>query len=221
MLLPRQVKISSILLYLIWVHIRRCAPGAHCNNTTGLCFAIPVRGQSHCAFYFLVLWSTVVNVHAPLGQISPRAQSWLQTSCDAECGCLFAHLDSTGSWLTYVLYMYISIMPSTTPFTILLYTLYPAISFLIETGALLHFPDTSHGLCTLYFLCPVWLSECLERIMHLKSSRSVARNGVIRTEDLRVRIGTGKLVKTGVWECYWWYDFLWWYLWWCLCRCCW
>lgn len=62
-----------------------------------------------------------------------------------------------------------------------------AISFLIETGTLLHFPDTSHGLCTLYFLCPVWLSECLERIVHLKSSRSVARNGVIRAEDLRVR----------------------------------
>lgn len=62
----------------------------------------------------------------------------------------------------------------------------PAISFLIETGTLLHFPDTSHGLRTLYFLCPVWLSECLERIMHLKSSRSLARNGVIRTEDLRV-----------------------------------
>lgn len=64
----------------------------------------------------------------------------------------------------------------------------PAISFLIETGTLLHFPDTSHGLCTLYFLCPVWLSECLERIMHLKSSRSVARNGVIRAEDLRVSL---------------------------------
>ncbi|XP_029946629.1 leucine-rich repeat serine/threonine-protein kinase 1 isoform X3 [Salarias fasciatus] len=61
-----------------------------------------------------------------------------------------------------------------------------AISFLIETGTLLHFPDTSHGLCTLYFLCPVWLSECLQRIMHLKSSRSVARNGVIRAEDLRL-----------------------------------
>lgn len=63
-----------------------------------------------------------------------------------------------------------------------------ALSFLIETGTLLHFPDTSHGLCTLYFLCPVWLSECLERILHLKSSRSVARNGVIRAEDLRVRL---------------------------------
>lgn len=62
----------------------------------------------------------------------------------------------------------------------------PAIGFLIETGALLHFPDTSHGLCTLYFLCPVWLSECLERIMHLKSSQAVARNGVIQAEDLRV-----------------------------------
>ncbi|XP_029701634.1 leucine-rich repeat serine/threonine-protein kinase 1-like isoform X2 [Takifugu rubripes] len=67
-----------------------------------------------------------------------------------------------------------------------------AISFLIETGALLHFPDTSHGLCTLYFLCPVWLSECLERIMHLKSSRAVARNGVIQAEDLRMLlVGTG------------------------------
>lgn len=63
---------------------------------------------------------------------------------------------------------------------------HPAINFLIETGTLLHFPDTSHGLRTLYFLCPVWLSECLERIMHLKSSRSLARNGVIRAEDLRV-----------------------------------
>ncbi|KAM8762163.1 leucine-rich repeat serine/threonine-protein kinase 1 [Acanthopagrus schlegelii] len=67
-----------------------------------------------------------------------------------------------------------------------------AISFLIETGNLLHFSDTSHGLCTLYFLCPVWLSECLERIMHLKSSQSVARNGVIRVEDLRMLlVGTG------------------------------
>ncbi|KAM3876631.1 leucine-rich repeat serine/threonine-protein kinase 1 [Diretmus argenteus] len=67
-----------------------------------------------------------------------------------------------------------------------------AINFLIETGTLLHFPDTSHGLCTLYFLCPVWLSECLERIIHLKSSRSVARNGVIRAEDLRMLlVGTG------------------------------
>ncbi|XP_068587263.1 leucine-rich repeat serine/threonine-protein kinase 1 isoform X1 [Cebidichthys violaceus] len=72
-----------------------------------------------------------------------------------------------------------------------------AISFLIETGTLLHFPDTSHGLCTLYFLCPVWLSECLERIMHLKSSRSVARNGVIRAEDLRMLlVGTGFTSQT-------------------------
>ncbi|TDH16768.1 hypothetical protein EPR50_G00001400 [Perca flavescens] len=72
-----------------------------------------------------------------------------------------------------------------------------AISFLIETGTLLHFPDTSHGLCTLYFLCPVWLSECLERIMHLKSSRSVARNGVIRAEDLRMLlVGTGFTEQT-------------------------
>ncbi|XP_029977672.1 leucine-rich repeat serine/threonine-protein kinase 1-like isoform X3 [Sphaeramia orbicularis] len=67
-----------------------------------------------------------------------------------------------------------------------------AMGFLIETGTLLHFADTSHGLCMLYFLCPVWLSECLERIIHLKSSRSVARNGVIRAEDLRMlMVGTG------------------------------
>ncbi|XP_041640649.1 leucine-rich repeat serine/threonine-protein kinase 1 [Cheilinus undulatus] len=72
-----------------------------------------------------------------------------------------------------------------------------AISFLIETGTLLHFPDTSHGLCTLYFLCPVWLSECLERILHLKSSRSVARNGLIRAEDLRMLlVGTGFTEQT-------------------------
>ncbi|XP_039980323.1 leucine-rich repeat serine/threonine-protein kinase 1 isoform X2 [Xiphias gladius] len=72
-----------------------------------------------------------------------------------------------------------------------------AISFLIETGTLLHFPDTSHGLRTLYFLCPVWLSECLERIIHLKSSRSVARNGVIRAEDLRMLlVGTGFTQQT-------------------------
>ncbi|GLD46104.1 leucine-rich repeat serine/threonine-protein kinase 1 [Lates japonicus] len=69
--------------------------------------------------------------------------------------------------------------------------------FLIETGTLLHFSDTSHGLCTLYFLCPVWLSECLERIIHLKSSRSVARNGVIRAEDLRMLlVGTGFTQQT-------------------------
>ncbi|CAF95957.1 unnamed protein product, partial [Tetraodon nigroviridis] len=67
-----------------------------------------------------------------------------------------------------------------------------AINFLIESGSLLHFPDTSHGLCTLYFLCPVWLSECLERITHLKSSHSVARNGVIQAEDLKMLlVGTG------------------------------
>ncbi|KAM6981427.1 leucine-rich repeat serine/threonine-protein kinase 1 isoform 2-T2 [Aplochiton taeniatus] len=72
-----------------------------------------------------------------------------------------------------------------------------AISFLIEMGTLLHFPDTSHGLCTLYFLCPVWLSECLERIIHLKSSRSVAHNGVIRAEDLRMLlVGTGFTQQT-------------------------
>ncbi|XP_076879110.1 leucine-rich repeat serine/threonine-protein kinase 1 isoform X2 [Brachyhypopomus gauderio] len=67
-----------------------------------------------------------------------------------------------------------------------------AISFLIETGTMLHFPDTSHGLCKLYFLDAVWLAECLERIVHLRSSRCVARNGVIRTEDLRMLlVGTG------------------------------
>uniref|UniRef100_A0AAY4E7H3 non-specific serine/threonine protein kinase n=1 Tax=Denticeps clupeoides TaxID=299321 RepID=A0AAY4E7H3_9TELE len=70
--------------------------------------------------------------------------------------------------------------------------LHTAINFLIETGTMLHFPDTSHGLCKLYFLDAVWLSECLERIIHLKSSRSVARNGVIRAEDLRMLlVGTG------------------------------
>ncbi|XP_068169115.1 leucine-rich repeat serine/threonine-protein kinase 1 isoform X2 [Antennarius striatus] len=72
-----------------------------------------------------------------------------------------------------------------------------AIKFLIETGTLLHFPDTSHGLCTLYFLCPVWLLECLERIMHLKSSRSIANNGVIRAEHLRMLlVGTGFTQQT-------------------------
>ncbi|XP_049321416.1 leucine-rich repeat serine/threonine-protein kinase 1 isoform X2 [Astyanax mexicanus] len=72
-----------------------------------------------------------------------------------------------------------------------------AISFLIETGSMLHFPDTSHGLCKLYFLDAVWLSECLERIIHLKSSRSVARNGVIRAEDLRMLlVGTGFTQQT-------------------------
>ncbi|KAM3625600.1 uncharacterized protein V6R79_014655 [Siganus canaliculatus] len=72
-----------------------------------------------------------------------------------------------------------------------------AISFLIETGTLLHFPDTSHGLCMLYFLCPVWLSECLQRIMHLKSSRCVARNGLIQTSDLRMLlVGTGFTPQT-------------------------
>ncbi|KAM6942768.1 leucine-rich repeat serine/threonine-protein kinase 1 [Xenentodon cancila] len=72
-----------------------------------------------------------------------------------------------------------------------------AISFLIETGTVLHFPDTSHGLCTLYFLCPVWLSGCLERIIHLKSTRSVARKGVIQAEDLRkLLMGTGFTQET-------------------------
>ncbi|XP_015424594.1 PREDICTED: LOW QUALITY PROTEIN: leucine-rich repeat serine/threonine-protein kinase 1 [Myotis davidii] len=72
-----------------------------------------------------------------------------------------------------------------------------AISFLIETGALLHFPDTSHGLRNLYFLDPIWLSECLQRIFSIKGSRSVAKNGVIRAEDLRLLlVGTGFTQQT-------------------------
>ncbi|EPQ10686.1 Leucine-rich repeat serine/threonine-protein kinase 1 [Myotis brandtii] len=72
-----------------------------------------------------------------------------------------------------------------------------AISFLIETGALLHFPDTSHGLRNLYFLDPIWLSECLQRIFNIKGSRSVAKNGVIRAEDLRLLlVGTGFTQQT-------------------------
>ncbi|XP_063781730.1 leucine-rich repeat serine/threonine-protein kinase 1 [Pseudophryne corroboree] len=72
-----------------------------------------------------------------------------------------------------------------------------AIGFLIETGTLLHFPDTSHGLRNLYFLDPVWLSECLERIINIKSSKSVATNGVIKAEDLRMLlVGTGFTKQT-------------------------
>lgn len=72
-----------------------------------------------------------------------------------------------------------------------------AIGFLIETGTLLHFPDTSHGLRNLYFLDPVWLSECLERIINIKSSKSVVRNGVIKAEDLRMLlVGTGFAKQT-------------------------
>ncbi|XP_068131196.1 leucine-rich repeat serine/threonine-protein kinase 1 isoform X2 [Hyperolius riggenbachi] len=72
-----------------------------------------------------------------------------------------------------------------------------AIGFLIETGTLLHFPDTSHGLRNLYFLDPVWLSECLERIINIKSSKSVVRNGVIKAEDLRMLlVGTGFTKQT-------------------------
>ncbi|XP_061560358.1 leucine-rich repeat serine/threonine-protein kinase 1 isoform X2 [Phycodurus eques] len=67
-----------------------------------------------------------------------------------------------------------------------------AVKFLMETGTLLHFPDTSRGLCTLYFLCPEWLAECLQRIVRLESTRSLARNGVIRAQDLRMLlVGTG------------------------------
>ncbi|XP_033847563.1 leucine-rich repeat serine/threonine-protein kinase 1 isoform X2 [Periophthalmus magnuspinnatus] len=72
-----------------------------------------------------------------------------------------------------------------------------AIGFLIDTGTLLHFPDTSHGLCTLYFLCPLWLSECLQCILDLKSTRTVIRNGVISTENLReLLVGTGFTQQT-------------------------
>lgn len=72
-----------------------------------------------------------------------------------------------------------------------------AICFLIETGTLLHFPDTSHGLRNLYFLDPVWLSECLERIINIRSSKSVAKNGVIKAEDLRMLlVGTGFTEQT-------------------------
>uniref|UniRef100_H3BET7 Leucine rich repeat kinase 1 n=1 Tax=Latimeria chalumnae TaxID=7897 RepID=H3BET7_LATCH len=72
-----------------------------------------------------------------------------------------------------------------------------AIGFLIETGTLLHFPDTSHGLRNLYFLDPVWLSECIERIINIKSSKSMAKNGVIKASDLRMLlVGTGFTEKT-------------------------
>ncbi|XP_038602280.1 leucine-rich repeat serine/threonine-protein kinase 1 isoform X2 [Tachyglossus aculeatus] len=72
-----------------------------------------------------------------------------------------------------------------------------AINFLIETGTLLHFPDTSHGLRNLYFLDPVWLSECLQRIFNIKGSKSVAKNGVIKAEDLRMLlVGTGFTEQT-------------------------
>ncbi|XP_039628634.1 leucine-rich repeat serine/threonine-protein kinase 1 [Polypterus senegalus] len=72
-----------------------------------------------------------------------------------------------------------------------------AMNFLIETGVLLHFPDTSRGLRNLYFLDAVWLSECLERIINIKSSKSVAKNGVIKGEDLRMLlVGTGFTEQT-------------------------
>ncbi|XP_051969455.1 leucine-rich repeat serine/threonine-protein kinase 1 [Xyrauchen texanus] len=72
-----------------------------------------------------------------------------------------------------------------------------ALNFLIETGTVLHFPDTSHGLCKLYFLDAVWLSECLERIINLRGSRFVARNGVIKAVDLRMLlVGTGFTQQT-------------------------
>lgn len=80
---------------------------------------------------------------------------------------------------------------------IYIYLFFAAINFLIETGTLLHFPDTSHGLRNLYFLDPVWLSECLQRIFNIKSSKSVAKNGVIRAEDLRMLlVGTGFTEQT-------------------------
>ncbi|XP_051896567.1 leucine-rich repeat serine/threonine-protein kinase 1 isoform X2 [Pristis pectinata] len=72
-----------------------------------------------------------------------------------------------------------------------------ALGFLIETGAVLHFPDTSHGLRNLYFLHPVWLSECLERIINIKASRSLATNGVIQVSELRKLLdGTGFTKQT-------------------------
>ncbi|XP_078386621.1 leucine-rich repeat serine/threonine-protein kinase 1 [Cetorhinus maximus] len=72
-----------------------------------------------------------------------------------------------------------------------------ALAFLIETGALLHFPDTSHGLRNLYFLHPVWLSECLERIINLKASRFRANNGIIQVTELRaLLVGTGFTEQT-------------------------
>ncbi|XP_039215029.1 leucine-rich repeat serine/threonine-protein kinase 1 isoform X3 [Crotalus tigris] len=72
-----------------------------------------------------------------------------------------------------------------------------AINFLIETGTLMHFPDTSHGLRNLFFLDPVWLSECLQRIFNIKSSKSIAKNGVIKAEDLRMlMVGTGFTKET-------------------------
>ncbi|XP_078283417.1 leucine-rich repeat serine/threonine-protein kinase 1 [Rhinoraja longicauda] len=67
-----------------------------------------------------------------------------------------------------------------------------ALAFLIETGAVLHFPDTSHGLHNLYFLHPVWLSQCLLKIINVKASQSLAMNGVMRVSELRkLLVGTG------------------------------
>ncbi|XP_051920210.1 leucine-rich repeat serine/threonine-protein kinase 1 [Hippocampus zosterae] len=67
-----------------------------------------------------------------------------------------------------------------------------AIRFLTETGTLLHFPDSSRGLRNLYFLCPAWLAECLQRLLSLKSWRSPVADGLIRAQDLRML-----LVETG------------------------
>ncbi|XP_057705282.1 leucine-rich repeat serine/threonine-protein kinase 1 isoform X2 [Corythoichthys intestinalis] len=64
-----------------------------------------------------------------------------------------------------------------------------AVKFLTETGTLLHFPDSSRGLRTLYFLCPVWLADSLRAIVRPESSRS---NGIVRAGDLRILlVGTG------------------------------
>jgi leucine-rich repeat kinase 1 len=104
---------------------------------------------------------------------------------------------SSWAWHARSLGFFLSPLWSHVVLTQLPPSLLAAISFLIETGTLLHFPDTSHGLRNLYFLDPIWLSECLQRIFNIKGSRSVAKNGVIQAEDLRMLlVGTGFTQQT-------------------------
>ncbi|NWV36007.1 LRRK1 kinase, partial [Grantiella picta] len=128
------------------------------------------------------------------GRLIPRSYLSLQEAVLAE-----QHRRSQNDDVQYLTDRQIELMIEQTPGNDIkdYEDLQTAINFLIETGTLLHFPDTSHGLRNLYFLDPVWLSECLQRIFNIKSSKSVAKNGVIRAEDLRMLlVGTGFTEQT-------------------------
>ncbi|KAF4083035.1 hypothetical protein AMELA_G00135350 [Ameiurus melas] len=167
---------------ITWKHLHEVS----CKNLEGLDGLRRLLYQVACSMKDI---SNPASCHKLVGRLIPKSYLTLQEAVLAECQRRDAE-DEVQYLTDLELEQIIEQSPGS---DIKDYEdLQTAINFLIETGTVLHFSDTSHGLCKLYFLDAVWLAECLERIVHLKSSRSVARNGLIRTEDLRMLlIGTG------------------------------